>query len=129
MQLLLTSCLALALGAAQALAVPAPASEALELPHVEVARAGVTTLSASQLSGLAPYTQFARAAYCDSSKITGWQCGRRLFPHGPYIIVADIRIQRRARPTLDSSPLLLVAMEATSSCVSTVCQRASRAVI
>ncbi|GJE98300.1 lipase [Phanerochaete sordida] len=76
MQLLLASCLALALGAAQALAVPAPAPEALELPHVEVARAGVSTLSASQLSALAPYTQFARAAYCDSSIINGWQCGQ-----------------------------------------------------
>ncbi|TCD70529.1 hypothetical protein EIP91_002875 [Steccherinum ochraceum] len=35
----------------------------------------VTTLSSAQLSALAPYTQFARAAYCPTSKITNWNCG------------------------------------------------------
>ncbi|PFH51568.1 hypothetical protein AMATHDRAFT_142271 [Amanita thiersii Skay4041] len=34
-----------------------------------------TPLSAAELSGLAPYTQFARAAYCPTSKLTGWNCG------------------------------------------------------
>ncbi|KAI0042122.1 alpha/beta-hydrolase [Auriscalpium vulgare] len=36
----------------------------------------VSTLSASQLAAFAPFTQFARAAYCPSSKITNWQCGQ-----------------------------------------------------
>ncbi|EIW80293.1 alpha beta-hydrolase [Coniophora puteana RWD-64-598 SS2] len=35
----------------------------------------VTQVSASDLSAWAPYTQFARAAYCDPSKIQGWNCG------------------------------------------------------
>ncbi|KAI0061473.1 alpha/beta-hydrolase [Artomyces pyxidatus] len=35
----------------------------------------VTPLSSSALAGLAPFTQFARAAYCDPSTITNWQCG------------------------------------------------------
>ncbi|PFH47693.1 hypothetical protein AMATHDRAFT_197673 [Amanita thiersii Skay4041] len=34
-----------------------------------------TPLSASALSGLAPFTQFARAAYCPTSKLTNWSCG------------------------------------------------------
>jgi len=34
----------------------------------------VTTLSASDLASLAPYTQFARAAYCPSGLKT-WTCG------------------------------------------------------
>ncbi|TFK48689.1 alpha/beta-hydrolase [Heliocybe sulcata] len=49
-----------------ALAAPAPAARSA---------ADVTTLTAAQLSSLAPYTQFARAAYCDPSIVTGWQCG------------------------------------------------------
>ncbi|KAI0335878.1 alpha/beta-hydrolase [Cubamyces sp. BRFM 1775] len=36
----------------------------------------VTALSSSQLSSFAPFTQFARAAYCDSSKVKNWQCGQ-----------------------------------------------------
>ncbi|KAL7283928.1 hypothetical protein ACG7TL_001200 [Trametes sanguinea] len=39
------------------------------------ARDGVTPLSSSELAGLAPYTQFARAAYCDPSKTSNWSCG------------------------------------------------------
>ncbi|KAI0045094.1 alpha/beta-hydrolase [Auriscalpium vulgare] len=36
----------------------------------------VSTLSASQLAAFAPFTQFARAAYCPISKIKTWQCGQ-----------------------------------------------------
>ena len=32
-------------------------------------------LSASQLASYAPFTQFARAAYCASTKIMPWNCG------------------------------------------------------
>ncbi|KAJ3534313.1 hypothetical protein NM688_g7157 [Phlebia brevispora] len=35
----------------------------------------VTTLSLSALDALAPYTEFARAAYCSSSSVQGWNCG------------------------------------------------------
>ncbi|KAF9566677.1 hypothetical protein CPC08DRAFT_703644 [Agrocybe pediades] len=35
----------------------------------------VTTLSASDLSSLAPFTQFARAAYCDTGELATWSCG------------------------------------------------------
>ncbi|KJA29031.1 hypothetical protein HYPSUDRAFT_61869 [Hypholoma sublateritium FD-334 SS-4] len=35
----------------------------------------VTALSTSDLSSLAPFTQFARAAYCSTSKLSGWSCG------------------------------------------------------
>ncbi|TFY75768.1 hypothetical protein EWM64_g8245 [Hericium alpestre] len=35
-----------------------------------------TALTADQLAAFAPFTQFARAAYCDPSKIQGWKCGQ-----------------------------------------------------
>ncbi|KAF9221636.1 alpha/beta-hydrolase [Gyrodon lividus] len=35
----------------------------------------VTTTTSSQLAALAPYTEFARAAYCSPSIVQGWQCG------------------------------------------------------
>ncbi|KAF8345922.1 Alpha/Beta hydrolase protein [Amanita rubescens] len=35
-----------------------------------------TTVSVSQFAGLAPYTQFARAVYCPTSKLSGWSCGQ-----------------------------------------------------
>lgn len=38
-------------------------------------RDGTTALSATQLGSFAPFTQFARAAYCPSDKIMSWQCG------------------------------------------------------
>jgi len=40
-----------------------------------VAERRATALSSVQLSGLAPFTQFARAAYCEPQKIQGWKCG------------------------------------------------------
>ena len=39
----------------------------------------VTALSAADLASLAPYTQFARAAYCPTSKLNGWNCGSKSF--------------------------------------------------
>ncbi|EIN13713.1 alpha/beta-hydrolase [Punctularia strigosozonata HHB-11173 SS5] len=38
-------------------------------------RDGTTALSAAELSSFAPFTQFARAAYCPTDKIMSWQCG------------------------------------------------------
>lgn len=35
----------------------------------------VTQLSAEDLDNLAPFTQFARAAYCHTSVLQGWNCG------------------------------------------------------
>ncbi|KAJ3534314.1 hypothetical protein NM688_g7156 [Phlebia brevispora] len=63
---MLYSSLVLALTACSALAAPA---------HT-VYRRDVTPLSSDQLADLAPFTQFARAAYCPSDKIQGWQCGQ-----------------------------------------------------
>ena len=34
-----------------------------------------TRLSSPQLSAIVPFAQFARAAYCPTSRIDGWQCG------------------------------------------------------
>lgn len=35
----------------------------------------VTQLSSADLYNLAPFTQFARAAYCRTSTLQGWDCG------------------------------------------------------
>ncbi|KAH8978644.1 alpha/beta-hydrolase [Lactarius hatsudake] len=42
---------------------------------LNISHNGVTTLTSSQYAGFVPYVQFARAAYCPSNKIDGWQCG------------------------------------------------------
>ena len=63
--LALLTYLALALAASVVQAFPAPT-------HAELPRDGVSTLSAAALSALAPFTQLARAAYCD---VDGWDCG------------------------------------------------------
>ena len=39
----------------------------------------VTALSAADLASLAPYTQFARAAYCPTCKLKRWNCGSKSF--------------------------------------------------
>lgn len=36
----------------------------------------VTQMSSAQLANLAPYTEFARAAYCPPITVTGWKCGQ-----------------------------------------------------
>ncbi|TCD68520.1 hypothetical protein EIP91_010576 [Steccherinum ochraceum] len=42
----------------------------------EVSIAKVTPLSFNELASFAPYTQFARAAYCPSTKQKDWNCGQ-----------------------------------------------------
>jgi hypothetical protein len=39
----------------------------------------VTPLSPSELTSLAPFTQFARAAYCPTNVLQSWSCGRGCF--------------------------------------------------
>jgi hypothetical protein len=41
----------------------------------DINHATVTELNYTQLDTYTPYIEFARAAYCDSKKITGWKCG------------------------------------------------------
>lgn len=71
---------------ARAAAMPMPESAAVgsfAAEPTDVRISGVTTqsaeavtvLSSAQLSAFSPYTQFARAAYCPSSKLTNWNCG------------------------------------------------------
>jgi len=40
--------------------------------------ATLTVMPAAQLAALAPYTQFARAAYCSPNIVQGWKCGGTL---------------------------------------------------
>ncbi|KAG1772392.1 Alpha/Beta hydrolase protein [Suillus occidentalis] len=56
----------------QAAAVPHPAPPVMRREDVSI----VTQMSSVQLADLAPYTEFARAAYCSPITVTGWECGR-----------------------------------------------------
>ncbi|KAI1789636.1 alpha/beta-hydrolase [Ganoderma leucocontextum] len=55
-----------------AVAVLALASASLALP---TSKRSVSALSASNLAGFTPFTQFARAAYCGADKLQNWDCG------------------------------------------------------
>ncbi|KAF9481531.1 alpha/beta-hydrolase [Pholiota conissans] len=51
------------------------ATKTLAVPAPVLQKRAVTHLSSSDLSGLAPITQFARAAYCPTSILKTWKCG------------------------------------------------------
>lgn len=57
---------ALLLGAGTTLAAVAP---------VGISARDVQTLTAEEFDALTPYTEFARAAYCDPSLTADWTCG------------------------------------------------------
>ncbi|KXN85359.1 Mono- and diacylglycerol lipase [Leucoagaricus sp. SymC.cos] len=44
-------------------------------PSAILNKRGVTPLSSGDLAALAPYTQFARAAYCSTDSLKNWSCG------------------------------------------------------
>ncbi|KAG1770869.1 Alpha/Beta hydrolase protein [Suillus placidus] len=56
----------------QVAAVSHPAPPAMHRADVSV----VTQMSSIQLADLAPYSEFARAAYCSPTMVTGWRCGQ-----------------------------------------------------
>ena len=53
-----------------------------------------TPVSASQLADLAPYTQFARAAYCSTSSLSSWGCGRTSCTFKAPIVLFDLHVYR-----------------------------------
>ena len=59
-----------------AAALLALSARVVALPSLQARDA--TRISASQLGSYLPYTQFARAAYCESTKINPWACGSTL---------------------------------------------------
>ncbi|KAF9785227.1 Alpha/Beta hydrolase protein [Thelephora terrestris] len=46
-----------------------------EIAERDLETRAVTVLSATSVSNFAPFTQFARAAYCQQSKVQTWSCG------------------------------------------------------
>ncbi|KAG1745924.1 Alpha/Beta hydrolase protein [Suillus paluster] len=52
--------------------VPHPAPPTMRRANVSV----VTQMTSTKLADLAPYTEFARAAYCSPTIVTGWHCGQ-----------------------------------------------------
>jgi hypothetical protein len=52
----------------------------------------ISVLSADQVNAFTPYTQFARAAYCNPSKTANWNCGEACQAIGafvPYVTGGD----------------------------------------
>ncbi|KAF8831785.1 hypothetical protein HHX47_DHR1001030 [Lentinula edodes] len=66
---------------------------------VDLERRTVTTLSATELSSFAPFTQFARAAYCGTDILQDWTCGDFVgyitHPFDVPVIVTEIRLDIR----------------------------------
>ena len=58
--------------------------EAIPLPRIpevverNLENRAVNVVSAADISSFTPFTQFARAAYCQPAKIKNWSCGREL---------------------------------------------------
>jgi hypothetical protein len=46
-------------------------------------------LPPGQFAELVPYIEFARAAYCEPSKLAGWQCGGSVFSPDTFLSPAD----------------------------------------
>jgi len=63
--------------------IPEPEPEAAPSENVEVERdlvpRAVAALSSADISSYTPFTQFARAAYCDPAKVKTWTCGGESF--------------------------------------------------
>ena len=59
---------------ASLIALGLAATSALALPMSKTRRAAAA-VSGPDLASFAPFTQFARAAYCPSDKIVNWTCG------------------------------------------------------
>lgn len=75
-------------------------------PRVQVS--SVTTVTPAQLSALAPYTQFARAAYCPPSIVQGWACGRMsLVPRKQIRLTPSQRLARLSRASRSLSPVVM----------------------
>jgi hypothetical protein len=70
----------------------------------------VTPLSSSDLAAFAPFTQFARAAYCPLDALKNWSCGG-MFDFIHHSRKALKQAQRRVLPYQDSNPLSSAAME------------------
>lgn len=68
--------LAVALLLASAGAIPIP--ETPEVAERDLETRAVNVLSTADISSFTTFTQFARAAYCQPSKIKNWSCGRKL---------------------------------------------------
>lgn len=62
----------------------APLPEISEVAERGLESRAVTVLSAASISNFTPFSQFARAAYCQPSQIKTWSCGGQSSSfHGP----------------------------------------------
>ena len=81
------------------LALLAALGAAARPTHAPLPRA----MTSAQLSELAPYTQFARAAYCSPSIVQGWACGRMSLVLGNPIRLTPLAEACQAVPGFQAS--------------------------
>ena len=67
-------------------AVPLPGIP--EVAERDLETRAVSAMVAADISSFTPFTQFARAAYCQPSKVMNWNCGREL--GSSLLIVIDV---------------------------------------
>ena len=60
-----------------------------EVGERDIEARGVSLLSTTDISSFTSFTQFARAAYCQQSKVKTWSCGRK-FSLFLFSIVIDV---------------------------------------
>jgi hypothetical protein len=66
------------------LVLAAVVASVIAAPAVQLQQRDATPVSASELASFAPFTQFARAAYCPTSRLQGWACGGALKSSGAF---------------------------------------------
>jgi len=68
-------------------AIPLPGTS--EVAERDLEARAVSLFSTADISSFTSFTQFARAAYCQQSKVKNWSCGRK-FSLFLFLIVIDI---------------------------------------
>lgn len=89
----------------------------VSLAHAAPLRRNVLPILTAELSGFAPYTQFARAAYCPTSKLTSWDCGGAWCRIGLFLQIKATAVQPLVMRFPDSNPPLLAGTEIRSRSV------------
>lgn len=82
------------------------AGVARAFPSAVLQSRSVTPLTATQLGSLAPFTQFARAAYCPTTDLQSWNCGG-LFHLRILFLIANTHNPEACAANSDFEPTLV----------------------
>lgn len=76
-------------------------------PGAVLRKRSVTPLTASQLGSLAPFTQFARAAYCPISELRSWNCGGLFHLHIILLLIHETHNPEACAANANFQPTLV----------------------